>query len=120
MILHKVILSLASNYQQQDNLAEAHRRLDLMLRCRRYTEAIWTEPINARRPNLYLNQLLYAETTLRVEELQQALKDIELDMGRTADDRREGLVRIDLDLLQYDDERFHLRDWERPYVKKLL
>ena len=40
-------------------------------------------------------------------------------MGRTAEDRRLGIVRIDLDLLQYDDTRFHLRDWERPYVKLL-
>lgn len=117
---HQVIISLASNHQQQANLTEARRRLDQLLDSRRYTEAIWTEPINARRPDLYLNQLLHAETTLSADDLQQALKDIELSMGRTAEDRREGLVRIDLDLLLFDDERHHLRDWERLYVKKLL
>ena len=34
--------------------------------------------------------------------------------------RRHGIVPIDLDLLLYDDERFHLQDWERSYIKDLL
>lgn len=41
-------------------------------------------------------------------------------MGRTQEDRTAGIVRIDLDLLQYDNDRYHLRDWERDYIKKLL
>jgi 2-amino-4-hydroxy-6-hydroxymethyldihydropteridine diphosphokinase len=69
---------------------------------------------------MYLNQLVYATTALEVEELIEALKAIERQMGRTAEDRRQGIVRIDLDLMQYNDERHHLRDWERPYIKALV
>ena len=29
-------------------------------------------------------------------------------------------VTIDLDLMQYDGERYHLADWERPYIQRLL
>jgi len=29
-------------------------------------------------------------------------------------------VRIDIDILQYDEERLHVEDWNRPYVEKLL
>ena len=69
---------------------------------------------------MYLNQLVEATTALTADELTQALKDIEQQMGRTQEDRRRGIVRIDLDLLLYGEQRYHLRDWERPYVKALL
>jgi hypothetical protein len=29
-------------------------------------------------------------------------------------------VTLDLDLLEYDGERFHLRDWNRNHVKDLI
>ena len=120
MTLHKIIISLASNCDQEANIAEARRRLDDIITPRRYTDAIWTEPIRSTRPDLYLNQLVEADTALSADDLEAALKRIEADMGRTAEDRREGLVRIDLDLLLFDRRRYHERDWERPYVKKLL
>ena len=116
---HKVIISLASNFGQEENLSEARRRLAQVLSALNFTAAIWTAPINSPRPDKYLNQLLHAQTTLSSAQTVEALKAIETTMGRTAEDRRQGIVRIDLDLLQYDDTRFHLRDWERPYVKLL-
>jgi len=117
---HNILISLASNFEQEANLALARQELGKMLEPLRYSEAIWTEPVNAQRPDLYLNQLLLAHTDLSVQHLQIALKSMERDMGRTNDDRQQGIVRIDLDLMSYDDERYHLRDWERPYMKKLL
>ena len=29
-------------------------------------------------------------------------------------------VTIDLDLMQYDSQRYHLKDWSRPYIQLLL
>ncbi len=29
-------------------------------------------------------------------------------------------VTIDLDLMLYDDERYHLRDWPHPYIQQLI
>ncbi len=117
---HKVLISLASNFEHEANLSEARRRLSALFLTREYSDAIWTEPVNAKRDGLYLNQLLLASTRLSVKRLSELLKQMEHKMGRTADDRRQGIVRIDLDLLLYDDHRYHEPDWERPYVKKLL
>ena len=50
--------------------------------------------------------------------LSEVLKETEKRQGRTHNE--DGIVTLDLDLLQYDDERFHHRDWERPYVKNLI
>ena len=140
--MDEVIISLASNCDQEKNLHQAHLCLEQILSSCRYTKAIWTEPYvggNASKlcnevgeasklckvadeasPTIYLNQLVYATTSLTVDDLQSALKDIELRLGRIADDRQQGIVRIDLDLLQYDGQRYHLRDWDRPYIKALL
>ena len=29
-------------------------------------------------------------------------------------------VTIDLDLMQYDEERYHEKDWQRPYVQNII
>ena len=67
---------------------------------------------------MYLNQLVTGTTELGVEELNEKLKEVEQSLDRKHDGS--GIVTIDIDLLQYDDERYHLRDWERDYVKNLL
>jgi 2-amino-4-hydroxy-6-hydroxymethyldihydropteridine diphosphokinase len=64
--------------------------------------------------------LVRGKTELGYDLLTRKLKDIELLLGRTPEERAQGLVRIDLDVLEYDGIRHHLRDWERPYVQDLL
>jgi 2-amino-4-hydroxy-6-hydroxymethyldihydropteridine diphosphokinase len=39
-------------------------------------------------------------------------------MGRTHN--ADGIVAIDLDLLQYSEVRYHLKDWDREYIKDLI
>lgn len=125
-MINKVIISLASNYDQEQNLHQARQCLAQVLSSCHFTDAIWTEPYsivdNASQhcKKMYLNQLVSATTSLGMEELTQALKDIEIRLGRTVEDRHQGIVRIDLDLLLYGKQRHHLRDWDRPYVQNLL
>ena len=118
--MHQVIISLASNYQQEENLSEAKACLRQILFSEKYTRAIWTVPFNGKGSSLYLNQLVYADTDLSVEDLNRQLKQFEKQMGRCEDDRQKGIVKVDLDLLLYDDQRYHHKDWDRPYIKELL
>lgn len=124
---HRVIISIASNYGQEENLLRAHECLEQVLAHCHYTDSIWTEPITSRPSaatrcpkRLYLNQLVEAETGLTADELQRRLKAIERQLGRTAADRSEGIVRIDLDLMLHGDRRYHADDWPRPYVQRLI
>jgi 2-amino-4-hydroxy-6-hydroxymethyldihydropteridine diphosphokinase len=120
---YDIILSLASNCQQQQNLAEARKRLGQVLFDLSYTKELWSEPFHAspdKPSSLYLNQLLYARTELQAADLNEKLKKTEADMGRTPQLRAQGIVPIDLDLLLHDGTRYHLPDWERPYIKELL
>lgn len=117
---HTCIISLASNCGQERNLAEARLRLGQILHDISYTKELWTVPMHSKRTDMYLNQLAYAHVSISVNQLQQELKNIEAQMGRTEEARREGIVCIDLDLMQYDQMRYHLRDWDRPYIQRLL
>jgi 2-amino-4-hydroxy-6-hydroxymethyldihydropteridine diphosphokinase len=118
--MHRVIISLASNRFQKQNLLKARTRLQQILLFPNYSDELWTEPIGSRKEDLYLNQLVKAETQLTFDELNNALKTIEKEFGRTERKRSMKIVPIDLDILQYDDERYHLNDWDRLYVKDLI
>ncbi len=121
MECYDIIISLASNDQQKENLEEARKRLSQILSSLSFSREMLTAPIGHPESYCrYLNQLAFGKTALPVEELQQQLKAMEQSMGRTAEKRKKGIVPIDLDLLSYGNTRYHLTDWDRPYVKDLM
>lgn len=115
---HHVIISLASNYNQEKALEAAREQLTQLLTEVRFTSAIWTKPIGTIREEPYLNQLCEGTTALGDGLLGEVLKQLERRLGRTHNE--DGIVVLDLDLLEYDGERHHLRDWDRNYVKDLI
>ena len=118
---HHVIISIASNRNQSEKLAAARNELNQILDAPQYTSELWTEPVGRRRTrSLYLNQLVNANYEGTQEGLTARLKQIEVQLGRTDQERLRGIVDIDLDLLLFDNERLHLRDWERPYIQQLI
>ena len=118
--MHIVLLSLAANRYQKSNLAKARKCLGEVLSDVSYTTEKWTEPMSSSRNELYLNQLAEGSTELTLEELNLRLKNMETKLGRTDLKRQLGIVPIDIDILQYDKQRLHERDWERPYITCLL
>lgn len=115
---HSIIISLASNYDQQGNLAKAREQLKVLLSDIQFTKELWTQPVNNHRQEPYLNQLCQATTNLGANLLSEVLKELEKRLGRTHNE--EGIVTIDLDLMAYDGQRHHLKDWDRSYIKELI
>jgi 2-amino-4-hydroxy-6-hydroxymethyldihydropteridine diphosphokinase len=113
-----IIISLASNINQEAHLEAARTQLIQLLTDVHFTRAIFTDPIGTLRQEPYLNQLCSGTTALGMNLLNEVLKEIEKRLGRTHNE--DGIVTLDLDLLEYDGERFHLRDWNRNYVKDLI
>ena len=118
MKVHEVIISLASNENQEANLAKARELLTQLMTEVHFTSAIWTEPVNSSRKEPYLNQLCKGTTAFGEGLLCEVLKETEKRIGRIKNE--DGIVVIDLDLLQFDGQKHHLRDWNRDYVKNLL
>ena len=115
---HHIIISLASNINHEANLAAARTQLTQLLTEVHFTSAIYTEPVGTLRREPYLNQLCKGTTAFGFNLLNEVLKETEKRLGRTHNE--DGIVTIDLDLLEYDGERYHHRDWERNYVKDLI
>ena len=118
MKVHEVIISLASNENPEKNLAKAREQLTQLMEEVHFTSAIWTEPVNSSRKEPYLNQLCKGTTAFGEGLLCEVLKETEKRIGRIKNE--DGIVVIDLDLLQFDRQQHHLRDWSRDYVKNLL
>lgn len=110
----QVLIALGSNWQQALHMTWASQRLTAILGDIRFSRLLWTEDIHGTGI-FYMNRLAVGTTTLSPEALQQVLKAVEADTGRTSDH-----VTIDLDLMQYDQQRYHERDWSRPYIQRLI
>ena len=109
-----VLIALGSNYHQSAHILWASQRLAALLADVTLSPILWTPDIHGRGL-WYMNRLLRARTMLSPTQLTALLKQIEQETQRTQQH-----VTIDLDLMQYDDVRYHLRDWERRYIKDLI
>ena len=68
----------------------------------------------------YLNFLACGFTEDEPEQIVAKTKQMETQCGNTEFLRKEGKIAMDIDLLKYDNQRFHENDWSRDYVKKLI
>ncbi len=109
-----VIISLGSNYHQAVHIQWASERLAYLLSDVRFSPKRWTQDIH-HRGIWYVNRLVTAQTSMSVDELQRALKAIEAETLRSPEH-----VTIDLDLMLYDRQRYHLKDWSREYIQLLI
>ena len=109
-----VLIALGSNYHQSAHIHWASQRLSAILDDVTLSRILWTPDIHGRGI-WYMNRLLWAKTTLSPTQLTALLKEIEQETQRTRQH-----VTIDLDLMQFDQQRYHLDDWERPYIQMLL
>ena len=109
-----VLIALGSNYHQSAHILWASQRLAALLADVTLSPILWTPDIHGRGL-WYMNRLLRARTMLSPTQLTALLKQIEQETQRTKQH-----VTIDLDLMQYDDQRFHHDDWQRPYIQNLI
>ena len=110
----QVLIALGSNTQQCAHMQWATQRLAGILTDMRLSRKLWTADIHGTGI-LYMNQLAAGHTDLEPSELENTLKAIEAEAGRSKQ-----RVTIDLDLMQYALQRYHLKDWPRPYIQQLI
>ena len=68
----------------------------------------------------YSNMMGEGVTDMVHEELVSRLKEIEREAGNEKELRSKGVVMMDIDLMVFNGQRFHEKDWGRPYVQTLL
>ena len=113
---HTCILCLGSNFYRIAHMAYAQRELKKHFPAIRFSEEMETEAIGSRFLSPFSNQVASFETTLSSEEVRAILKQIERDLGRLPEEKSQGVIRIDIDLLMYDDCVLKPADLERDFV----
>jgi|WetSurMetagenome_2_1015567.scaffolds.fasta_scaffold234364_2 2-amino-4-hydroxy-6-hydroxymethyldihydropteridine diphosphokinase len=118
-ILH---ILLGSNTDTEKHLAEAKLRL---IQCFspeiRFSDSIESLAVTGSgetnpEASTYLNAVCLAQTDLSLETVQNLLKSIETEMGRTKGSE----VVLDLDLIEWNGEILRQKDADREYYKACL
>lgn len=116
---HIVVIALGTNTDHNRNMDKAMSLISRAVRDVRCSRRIWTEPIGIASGR-FLNMLVSGSCRLSLQELKMEIKSIERECGRTIEEQRNGIVRMDIDILKYDNKTEHADDWDREYIKELI
>lgn len=116
----KLILLLGSNFNQESCISEAMSKLeDMFNHDVIFSRQLWTNPIEIES-DMFLNCIAFTQTAHKLEQVKRAVKNLEHICGNTKRARNRNIIKMDIDILQYDNQILHERDWTREYVKELL
>ncbi|MDR0824068.1 MAG: 2-amino-4-hydroxy-6-hydroxymethyldihydropteridine diphosphokinase [Prevotella sp.] len=118
--MNKALLSIGTNESKEINLALCHQLLDGLYQDIHYSDTSVTTPYGVHYKSDFLNQLAIIYTDKEKEEVYKSLKSIEKEIGRTPLDKEEGIVKIDIDLVIWNDEVLKPADINRSYITDLL
>lgn len=109
-------ISIGSNEQQKENLSLARKRLKelflvfVFLRKKRLNRFI------SACSSLFSNQVARFISSSDAAEITSCLKAIEREAGRMPEEKKQEIVRLDLDLLSCDDTVYKPDDLKRDYI----
>ena len=75
---------------------------------------------NPPREAPYPNRCDILTTTLSLADLHKTIKQVEAQLGRTAEDKAQGIVRIDIDIIAYGQEIVKPQDLTTDYLRRCL
>ena len=114
---HTCLLCLGSNLDGATRLSAARHALLSHFPDIRFSQEMVTEAIGTGFLSPFHNQVAHLTTPLSAEEVRVILKQIERDNGRLPEDKANGIVKLDVDLLVYDEVVLKLKDLEREFVR---
>ena len=110
------ILCLGSNLDAATRLSAARNALLSHFPNIRFSQEMVTEAIGSGFLSPFHNQVAHLTTPLDAESVRPILKGIEKAQGRLPEDKANGIVKLDIDLLVYDDCVLKAKDLEREFV----
>lgn len=113
-------ISIGSNEHRKDNLALARNRLSELFPDIRFSAETDTKPLFVHRPALFSNQVARFASDCDAKEIVSRLKAIEKEAGRTPEEKRQEIVRLDIDLLSCDAAVYKAEDMEREYIRQAI
>jgi 2-amino-4-hydroxy-6-hydroxymethyldihydropteridine diphosphokinase len=108
-----LVFTLGTNTRQHENMAAAKRQLREHLPGIIFSANVWTDPIGIESDQ-FLNCVAMVTSTLPPDKLNTIVQEIENSLG--GKDHENNIVNMDIDLLQYGQQKLKKQDWQRPYV----
>lgn len=112
MSQHTCYLTLGSNVSAA-YVRLARERLTRLFPGIRFGNEQQTLPIGLRNPALFTNQTARFETILAPDEIHPLLKHIEHAAGRTPEEKAREIIRLDIDLVRYDQKIIRPDNWKQ-------
>lgn len=114
------VASLSSNIEADKNMAEAKVILKNYFSNIRFSSQIQTLPQGKGYTSDFLNSVVMFSTDLTFEYLNEILKTIETQLGRTSLLKMQKKVPIDIDIICWNGQVVH-SDYKRfPFLRKLI
>ena len=117
---HSCILCLGSNSDRHTRMEAARKALAISFPDIRFGREMTTEAIGNTFLSPFSNQLALFKTTFSAEEVRSILKQIEKENGRMPEDKAQGIVNLDIDLLIYDNTILKPDDMEKEFIRQEL
>ena len=110
--MHQVFVSIGSNINPKENIKIAMGFLDKLFDC--IYSKLYETNAEGFEGNNFINCVAGFKTNLLATELRKHLKQIELKMGRTQDQKGMSNRVIDLDIILYGDQVIEDDDFDIP------
>lgn len=116
---NRIILSIGSNTCQEENMNKAYVKLRALFPTISFSTILWTDPIGIVSDR-FMNRLAFFTNNHGLPQIERALKQMERSIGNSKTERKQGIIKIDIDILLFNDQKLHENDWDRYYIKELL
>jgi 2-amino-4-hydroxy-6-hydroxymethyldihydropteridine diphosphokinase len=124
MNVNRAVIGLGSNINPEENIRRAKDAIAEEFNLIKSSSFVETEPVGFKEQDRFLNGALLIETELDARGLKSWLKSLEIKLGRSKTDNKNGPRAIDLDILVWNgevvDEEVYEREFLRRSIKELL
>lgn len=117
---HHCLLCMGSNTDRCTQLSDARKALTALFPGICFGELMETKAVGNGFRSPFSNQLAKFTTTLTPDSIHHFFKELEHRSGRIPEDKAKGIVKLDIDLLIFDDKVLKPEDMQREYIRRGL
>ena len=115
---HHCLLCMGSNTNRFTQLSDARKVLSEAFPDIHFGELMETQAIGSGFHSPFSNQLARFTPTLSSESVNNLFKELERHSGRLPGDKAQGIVKLDIDLLTFDNKVLKPEDMKREYIRR--
>ncbi len=105
--MNTAIIMLGSNVDAEENLQSAKEKLSDIFELVKESSVVISKPNGNNYKSDFYNKAIILLSVENEEETISIFKDIELEMGRTVNSKKKGIIPIDIDLIFWNEKLVH-------------